>query len=248
MIAMNEFWTFFAFPLNILVAALWMLCLVWFRRAYSNSAPMRFLLSPAATISAISLLIISCLWVGFSGDRSFVESVLFVAVLLYVQTVLCLITLRGWKRLDGAVRWRFLFLHLGLLLAVGAGFWGAPDSDEYRIRLYVDEPSREAFQLQGKRAALSYELTLLDFAMEYSEGGAPSHYEATVSVDGKKPVILSVNNPYGVKLGEDLYLASVSEDSCVLQIVREPWRYFALAGIVMMLLGAFLLFINGPRR
>ena len=57
-----------------------------------------------------------------------------------------------------------------------------------------------------------------------------------------------VNRPYGVRFGQDIYLASVSEDSCVLQIVREPWRYFALAGIIMLLAGAFLLFINGPRR
>ena len=48
--------------------------------------------------------------------------------------------------------------------------------------------------------------------------------------------------------GEDIYLVGVSEGSCVLQIVREPWRYFALAGVIMMLAGAFLLFVNGPNK
>ena len=57
-----------------------------------------------------------------------------------------------------------------------------------------------------------------------------------------------VNHPYSVKFGEDLYLSSVSENSCVLQIVKEPWRYFALAGIILILAGAFMLFINGPRK
>ena len=245
---MNEIWTFFAFPLNLLVSALWVLCLVWLRKTYSHTAVMRFLHSPAATISAISLLMVSCLWVGFSGDRSFVESIIFVIVLLYVQTVLFLITLRGWRRPDGVIRWRFTFLHLGLLLAVGAGFWGAPDSKEYRMRIYVDESSREAITLEARRVALSYEISLLNVETEYSEDGVPSHYEALISVNGKTPVVLSVNHPYNVKFGEDLYLASISEDSCVLQIVREPWRYFAFAGIILMLAGAFLLFINGPRK
>ena len=248
LIAMNEIWTFFAFPLNLLVSALWMLCLVWMRKTYSNTAVMRFLLSPAATISAIILLIAACLWIGISGDRTFVESIIFVTVLLYVQTVLFLITLRGWRRADGVIRWRFTFLHLGLLLAVGAGFWGAPDSKEYRMRIYVDESSREAITLEARRVALSYEISLLNVETEYSQDGVPSHYEALISVNGKNPVALSVNHPYNVKFGEDLYLASVSEESCVLQIVKEPWRYFALAGIILMLAGAFLLFINGPRR
>ena len=245
---MNEFWTFFAFPLNLLVAALLMLCLVWLRKTYSHSAAMRFLHSPAATISAICLLILSCLYIGFRGDRSFTESFVFVSVLLYVQTVLFLITLRGWRRPDGVIRWRFTFLHLGLLLAVGAGFWGSPDSEEYRMRMYVGETSREALTFDARRMVLPYEISLHDVCTEYSEDGVPSHYEALISVNGQKEAKLMVNHPYGVKFGEDLYIASVSDDSCVLQIVREPWRYFALAGIIMMLAGAFLLFINGPRK
>lgn len=245
---MNEFWTFFAFPLNLLVAALWMLCLVWMRKTYSNSALVHFLLSPAATVTAICILISSCIWIGLSGDGKFVESVTFILVLLYVQSVLFLVTLRGWRRADGVVRWRFLFLHLGLLLAVGAGFWGSPDSDEYRMRLYMEESSREAVSLEGGREVLPYEIKLLGVYTEYSMDGKPTYYEANISVGDETPIKLMVNHPYGARFGEDLYLASVSEDSCVLQIVREPWRYFALAGIIMMLVGAFMLFINGPRR
>jgi hypothetical protein len=245
---MNEIWTIFAFPLNLLVAALLGLCLVWLRNNYYACAVMRFLHSPVATISAISMLVLACVWIGLSGDRTFVESIVFVAVLLYVQIVLFLITLRGWRRPDGVIRWRFLCLHLGLLLAVGAGFWGSPDSDEYRIRLHTGETSREAFQIDGRRAVLSYDITLIDVDTEYADNGTASHYEAVISVARQKEVTLMVNRPYAVRLGEDLYLSSVSEDSCVLQIVKEPWRYFALAGIILMLAGAFMLFINGPRK
>ena len=116
------------------------------------------------------------------------------------------------------------------------------------MRIYVDETSREAVTLEARRVVLPYEIKLLDVDTEYSQDGIPSHYEALISVNGQNEVKLMVNHPYNVKLGEDLYLASVSDDSCVLQVVREPWRYFALVGIVLMLAGAFLLFINGPRK
>ena len=33
-----------------------------------------------------------------------------------------------------------------------------------------------------------------------------------------------------------------------MQIVREPWRGLTLAGIVMLLLGAFMLFVAGPGK
>ena len=245
---MNDFWKYLSFPLNLFTAALWMLFWGWLRKSYPNNAAVRFLLSPSATISSIVLLIASCLWIGFTGDRSFVESIIFVTVLLYVQTVLFLITLRGYRRGDGVIRWRFLFLHLGLLLAVGAGFWGSPDSEEYRLKLRCEDNTREAYGMDGAKRILPYEIKLHSLQNEYDENGKATHYEAIISMDDLKPVSVCVNDPYSVRVGEDLYLASVSEDSCVLQIVREPWRYFTLTGIILMLCGAFLLFINGPRR
>lgn len=245
---MGGFWTFFAFPLNLLLALLWIVCWRWLWKNRPQSAPVRFMVSPAATISAIVLLLVSCLWIGLSGERSFVESVVFVSVLLYVQTVLFLVTIRGWRRPDGAVRWRFLLLHAGLLLAVGAGFWGAPDSSELRLALGRGEEAETAYEMNGKVAGLGYRIKLLDYEVEYAQTGMPSAYEAQLSIDGAEPVMLAVNAPYGVSIGEDIYLASVSEDYCVLQIVKEPWRYFALAGILMLLAGAFMLFIKGPGR
>ena len=134
---MDNIWTFFTFPLNLLLAVLWMAGWRWLWRRCPSSAVMRFMLSPAATVLSIVLLTVSCLWLGFSGDRDFVRSVSFVAMLLFVQTVVYLIILRGWRRADGVIRWRFLLIHAGFLLAVGAGFWGSPDSEELRMLVYL---------------------------------------------------------------------------------------------------------------
>ena len=241
-------WSFFAFPLNLLLALLWIVCWRWLWKNRPQCRVVRFLLSPAATVSAIVLLVAACLWIGVSGDQGFVESMIFVAVLLYVQTVLLLVILRGWRRPDGTVRWRFMLLHAGLLLAVGSGFWGAPDSVELRLALGRGEEAQAAYKRNGSLTGLGYSIRLTDYKVEYSDEGMPSFYEATISVDGEEPAVLSVNHPYSVGLGEDIYLARVTKDFCILQIVREPWKYFALSGILMLIAGAFMLFIKGPRR
>lgn len=245
---MHNLWSFFAFPLNLLLAVLWTMGWVWMWKSCPQSKVVRFLLSPAATVLAFCLLTASCLWLGISGDRDFTQSVIFIVILLFVLTVLLLITVRGWKTPSGVIRWRFLFVHAGLLIAVGSGFWGAPDSLEMRVVLERGQQTRAAYTMDGDMTGLGYEIRLEDYVAEFSDDGKPVHYEASVSIDGGAPVLLHVNDPYSVKIGEDVYLASVSARHCVLQIVREPWRYFALAGILMLLGGAFMLFINGPRR
>ena len=76
-------------------------------------------------------------------------------------------------------------------------------------------------------------------------------YEASVIVDGRQ-VVLKVNEPYAISFGRDLYLVgfdnTVYSQNCILQIVYEPWKYAAVAGVVLMLSGAFLLFAAGPRK
>ena len=245
---MNNFWTFFAFPLNLLLALLWACGWVWLWKNRPDGRIIRFLLSPAATVSSITMLVTGCIWIGFGGNRELVQSVPFVLILLYLQTVIYLITLRGWRRSDGVIRWRFLLLHMGLSLALGAGFWGSPDSLEMRAALDKEEATQKAYKMDGSLNGLGYELRLVDYKTEVSADGKPSYYEATISVNDEDSVKIFVNHPYNVRFGEDIYLASVSEKGCVFQIVREPWRYFALAGILMLLVGAFLLFIKGPGR
>ena len=245
---MDHFWTFFSFPLNILLAILWFMAwwMIW--RNKSECAAVRFLLSPYATISSLILLLVAGLLIGFLNDVRIVKSLPFALVILYILTVVYLITLRGWKRPGCKIRWRFLLIHAGFLLAVGAGFFGAPDSHELRIQLQKGQSSHLAYEMNGSQRGLGYELKLIDCKTEYSMSGKPSHYEAEIAVDEDDDIIITVNHPYNVGFGEDIYLASISDGGCVLQIIYEPWRYFALAGIIMLIAGAFMLFIGGPRR
>lgn len=246
---------FFAYPLNLILALLWAAGVVSLWRNCRRSRFVSFMLSKGATVSSIALLGTFSLVAGITGRREIMSSWPAVAMMLYFLTVLFFVLLRGWRTRPssgrGKIRWRFILNHAGLLIALSSAFWGAPDSYEYRMQFNADVPAREAFRMDGSQTWLSYELELKEFTVDTYENGMPSMYEADVLIDGK-PVNLRVNQPYAVSFGEDIYLSGyhTNEDdgafSCVLQIVREPWKYIALAGILLMIAGALLLFIQGP--
>lgn len=247
--------SFFAFPLNLILAFIWAGAVFMLWSKSKKSGFVRFMLSKGSVICSIGLFLLFCLVVGISGWRNLVDTWVFAAIMLYFQTVLLLVVLRGFRAGTGSggIRWRFILNHAGLLLAISSAFWGAPDSETLRIRAIKGQPVNEAFHIDGTGTWMSYDLELKDFRMEEYENGVPSMFEADLLVDGKE-VTLRVNEPYSHSLGEDIYLtgydvlSGTDSDYCILQIVREPWKYAAVAGIVMMLAGALLLFIGGPRR
>lgn len=251
--------TFFTFPLNLILALLWLGVMVWLYRDRRKSLFVRFMLSPAATFTAVGSFLLLALIVGCTGMRHIIRTLPSVLVLLYFQTVLLFVIMRGWRlqtaagERSGAVRWRFLLNHVGILLAVGAAFWGAPDSETMRVRALRGTPVKEAFKMDGKTAWLPYEVILNDFSVTTYEDGTPSMYEASLTFGGED-VMLRVNSPYARSIGEDVYLVGYDPDAgsqsqyCVIEIVREPWKYAAVSGIIMMIAGALLLFINGPVR
>lgn len=246
----------FSFPLNISVFLIWIsgMAIIW--KSCRKSSFIRFMITPNATFVAIGLLLTAVIVIGFTGNRTIVTTWPFVFILLYFQTVLLFVILRGWRmptatgaRL-GAVRWRFLILHAGLLLTVGFAFWGAPDSDTWRLKAYPGTSVSEAYDAEGQIVILDYSITLIDFEVEYDNQGMPTDYEACLCVDDDV-VSLRVNHPVSVNFAEDLYLSGFDasgDGSCTLMIVSEPWKYGVTVGIIMMLLGALLLFAGGPAK
>ena len=248
-----------AFPLNLLCATLfyWAMLMLWCRRRQSTFV--RFMLSPQATFIALFLLIDACAVIGLTGEMDMTISWPFIAVLLYFQTVLIFVLLRGLREVlptgaqTGPIRWRFILNHAGLLLALAAGFWGAPDSRNLRLRAYEGEPVTQALLQGSGPVGIGHEIELKKFTIERFDNGTPSLYEAELLIDGIEANI-RVNHPYRLGFGKNLYLTGYNLDSdkgracCIMQMVIEPWKPWALAGILMMLSGAFLLFTQGPRK
>ena len=239
----------FRFPLNILVAALWIALIAIMYRNRAGNAFALFMLSRQATWLSLALMAMAGIVLGLQRKPSTTAWPVVVS-LLFILTHLCFVVMRGWRNAKG-IRWRFCLTHLGLLLALGAGFWGAPDREQWRVAAH-HYPSNEAYTMEGKQRFLPYTIELESFRMEQAENGAPTHYEAEIMVDGKK-VMLRVNHPYERTLTEKIYLVSfgktlMGETYAVIEIVKEPWQWMTATGIIMLIAGAVLLFVQGPRK
>lgn len=239
----------FRFPLNLIIAAIWLYIIVELYRSRKRNAVAQYLLSPMATWLSVSIVVLTCVVMGLQR-RPAVMSFPFAMATLFVLTHLAMVILRGWRNSSG-IRWRFIFNHIGLWLVLFAGFWGAPDSDILRTVVYADAPTDEAFYEDGRMKLLGYEMQLMDFRADFFDNGTPSAYEADVLIDDSK-VTLSVNHPYARTWSEDIYLTSYEPHNggvvCVLQVVRHPWKWPMAIGIIMLIAGAVLMFIQGPKK
>ena len=232
----------FAFPLNILTLVLWFVVILRYYRNRRSSRFAEFMLSRSATWLSLAIMAITGIVLGLQRVPASTSWCVVVG-LLFVLTHLTFVILRGWRNHSG-IRLRFILTHVGLWLALGAGFWGAPDREQWRV--VVDgSATDQAYTMEGAVRRLPYLLRLEGLTAE------PANYEARVSVDGDI-VTLRVNHPYDYSLSQKIYLASVGKgeggDYAVLEIVEEPWQWLSMAGIVMLILGGVLLFVRGPRR
>lgn len=260
---------FFAFPLDVLLALLWIVGMWYGYREKRSSRWVQLWLSPHCTYWALGWFLAGCLVVGLFpqlsamevaqksglfarlGCYQFTSSWIFVAGLFVLLTHLGMITLRRGFTL-GRNRWRFVLNHAGLWLALFAGFLGSAEEQTLRIPVFKRLANNEAFTEQGAKVYLPEALRLTDFTVEYYPNGMPRHFAAEISIDGK-PAHLEVNHPYAANWAEDYYLTSYDMQSpqpqyCVVQIVREPLKYLMWLGIVMMLCGSCLLFLAGPDK
>ncbi len=241
----------FAFPLNITIIVLWLAIVGVLYKNRSNLAVAKSLLSIRATWLSLGSMVATGIYFGLEREPSS-TSWLVVAGILFTLTHLLLITLRGW-RTPGGIRWRFTLLHVGLIVALGAGFWGAPDREQLRMALVENKPTETAYHINGTATRLDHAITLRSLNAEYNESGIPTYFDATLEIENES-VTLRVNHPYNKTLSEKIYLVSVGQSPdngspyCVVEIVREPWQWLSLAGIVMLLASAVMLFIRGPRH
>jgi hypothetical protein len=241
----------FTFPLNIVIMALWIVVVYVIYSNRNSLALAQSLLSIRATWLSLGSMVATGIYLGLEREPSS-TSWLVVVGILFTLTHLLFVTLRGWRTPMG-IRWRFTLLHVGLIIALGAGFWGAPDREQLRVALKENRPVEMAYHTDGTATRIDHKITLRDLETTYAESGAPTHFAATIEVEGACHTI-SVNHPYNRTLSEKIYLINIGDDPmdgtpyCVVEIVREPWQWLSLTGIVMLLAGAVMLFIRGPRH
>lgn len=237
---------YMTFPNNFIFAVIWIAVLIYMFKNARNSFLIKFLLSSHATIGSIIAIIIGTLGIAFIPNFS--TSTVFILILFFVLSNLFLVILSRFRDKNG-IRLRFIMNHAGLWLALFAGYIGAADTIEVSVRVFRNAPTNEAFNKNGESIFLDYKLMLNNLEIENSADGTPIDYEATIIID-RDTATLRVNHPYARTPIENIYLTDHAADAsfCTVNIVRSPWKYPMFIGILMMLFGAVLLFIQGPKR
>ena len=239
----------FSFPLNIFVLALWIMLITMMYRNRANNVCARFMLSREATCLSLAMMVAIGIVLGLQREPSTTAWPTVVS-LLFVQSHLLFVILRGWSNRKG-IRWRFCLTHIGLLLALGAGFWGAPDREQLRTSVH-NYPSNEAYTMEGEHRFLPYTIEMIAHRIQWSGNDAPTHYEAKILIDDETAT-LTVNHPYSRTISEKIYLVSFATSPygdryAIIEIVNEPWQWLSATGIIMLIAGAILLFVQGPRK
>ena len=243
----------FAFPINaaVLFAALAGLWVLW--REKPGGAVCRWLASGNASIALIAAFLICCLILGmkmqhadavsFPGFGNVRRTWWFILISIALMSNLFVVILS--RRKKGI---RFILNHIGVLVALIGCFFGAPDHTVSRA-IVSGEAVHEAVGENGEIVPLPAAMKLDGFNVELDQRGNVRNYMALIDVDGKK-VELRVNHPYRISISEDVYLTSYDRDNpepqyCIVEVVRQPWKYLIWAGIVMMMAGGILMFARG---
>lgn len=229
---------FFAFPVNAAILAALACALAVLYREKPSLAFARWLASGRTSILMLSTLALACIILGlvtqrpedsFAGLRNIKATWWFVDILLWLIANLIAVLLTRKFRL------RFFLNHAGLALALSGMMLGSPDESSEAVAVY--------------RADTGSGMTMTSFKAEYSLNGMPSDYEARLRIDGRD-VTIKVNHPYARTVFDDVYLVDYDRSRpepayCIVETVHQPWKSVIWLGIVMMMLGAVLLFAQG---
>ncbi|MBQ0024695.1 MAG: cytochrome c biogenesis protein ResB [Bacteroidales bacterium] len=133
--------------------------------------------------------------------------------------------------------------HSGLFLVLAGGLFGAPDSTDAMMKVYLEGRKEHiAIDANGNAVPLPFSVLLEDFKIDcYQDGISPKQYTSTLSIDGRTTQT-SVNHPCRYK-GYRIYQSSYGIDSgrySVLKIVRDPWLPVVDLGALILLFGALL--------
>jgi cytochrome c biogenesis protein ResB len=98
---------------------------------------------------------------------------------------------------------------------------------------------------------LPFGMRMDEFQVDRYQTGEPMEYRAQIilrDANGEQSKTLRVNHPVHFR-GHQLYLMDYDtskgseSDYCIVMVTRQPWRWLVLAGILIMLGGAFKTFI-----
>lgn len=227
----------FEFPLSLLLASAFVLVVVICGRKAVSSPFLKALSGRRLSAILLSAGAAALMAEGTFG-MGWYRSWWFLSIVLVLMFCTGLVTV-------GEIRCRMPFAHigshLGLLLVLMGGFFGAPDVTDAVMMAGREEPVHYAFSRSGDIVPLPFEVRLEDFTVDYYEDGlSPRQYTSTLDIDGEI-MTTSVNHP--CRRSGFLIYQSDYDHECgaytVLKVVRDPWIPIVFLGALMMLAAAF---------
>ncbi len=147
-------WSLFAFPVNILFLAFYVLILIALFALRRRMYFVRWLMSWQCALPAIFFAAIATIVYGITSDRSTLSAWPFVLLYMWLTTILGLLSLKRWRSPA------FLLNHLGLFIAIISATLGTADIQKLRMTVRQGEPEWRAVAEYGSGAVVELDVAI----------------------------------------------------------------------------------------
>ncbi len=259
-------WEIFAWPVNIVVLAVFVAVIAGMFLLRSRVYAFRFLSTYQAAIPVMCYAVVLTIIMGLtrqSVNGQWLNNMLtfwpFVLIYVYMALIVGLVVLKEAAQLKTLTLRRLMVMmfHLGLFLTMTTATLG--NADMQRLKMYTakGQPEWRALDMQHRVVELPLAIELQQFVMEVYDDGSPKRYASNIHIltqSGKNiHTTVDVNKPVevdGWKIYQYGYDERMGADSriSIFELVSDPWLPYVYSGIYMMLAAALLMFITGVQR
>lgn len=258
-------WSWLAFPHNIVILAVYFAFLAAAYLLRKKMQVFEWMMHSKAAVPAVTMCVAVTLVMGITG-WDLLGFWPFLLIYAWIVTII------GLACINRAVHFNkrsipFLLNHLGLFVALAAGFLGRGDLLKCEMVTFTGIPQEYSFNHEtGDFVKMPFVLTLDKFEVEYHDGDEtssrmPKRFASDVTVSLENAPVLKgcieVNKPLKVK-GWQVYQAGYEQnvqlnfgqfaDKSVFSLVRDPWLPAVYCGILLLLAGALCTFITETTR
>lgn len=263
-------WEAFAWPVNALVLAIFLLAATVVFLVRRNSYFIHFLTTHRAAVPALGYAGALTILMGLTRQEAegrWLHGMLtfwpFVLAYAYICFLLCLLTLR---RISHMVRFHhrhpkggrrpwlrdigFILNHGGLCITLLCATLGSADMHRLRMTVTTEEAEWRAVDELQRVVQLPFGIQLQRFILEQYPDGSPRRYASDLIISRKnrqqQSATVDVNHPVSLagwkiyQFGYDTAAGAESKVS-VLELVSDPWLPYVYTGIFMLLGGALLM-------
>lgn len=247
--------SYFKFPVSALLGITFILVNYLIYRHFSKSRVVSYLSGLRCASVLISVVAAVIAVEGVWGIKLHLTWPFWILCLLMcISLIFCIM-----RRIEGSStkqtfpqfsisRLSFIFTHLGFLLIILGGFFGAADITKANIIAMRNTSSDIAFDSEHLKVQLPFSIRLEDFTIDYyDDNRSPKQFTSTITITDSKrkdatqrSLKTSVNNPCsynGYRIYQEGY-DTINGNYSILKIVRDPYIPIVYLGMLLLFIGA----------